>query len=113
MSTQIQPTPIATGEKAKEIEEMLKIEPSEETKKGKQILEEMFSDKENNMVWDITKRELIDRPDEMTDFLNEIKEVCKKHNLSISHEDYHGSFIIQNYDESNLEWLFEASKEYD
>lgn len=47
MSTQIQPTPIVTGEKAKEIEEMLKIEPSEETEKGKQILEEMFSDKEN------------------------------------------------------------------
>ena len=65
------------------------------------------------MVWDKTKKEFVDRPKKMTDFLNEIKDVCKKYNLSISHEDYHGGFIIQNYDESNLEWLFEASKEYD
>ena len=50
MSTQIQPTPIVTGEKAKEIEELLKIEPSEETEKGKQILEEMFSDKEKQDI---------------------------------------------------------------
>ena len=46
MSTQVQSTPIVTGEKAKEIEELLKIEPSEETEKGKQVLEEMFSDNE-------------------------------------------------------------------
>lgn len=47
MSTQIQPTPIVTGEKAKEIEELLKIEPSEEDiEKGKQILKEMFEGKE-------------------------------------------------------------------
>ena len=37
---------IVAGKKAKEIEKMLKIEPSEDTEKGKQVLEEMFSDKE-------------------------------------------------------------------
>ena len=41
---------ILNNEKEKEIEELLKIEPSEETEKGKQVLEEMFSDKENK-IW--------------------------------------------------------------
>ena len=46
MSTQIQPTPIVTGEKAKEIEELLKIEHSEkDVEKGKQILKDMFGGK--------------------------------------------------------------------
>jgi hypothetical protein len=42
-------------------------------------------------------------------FLDEIKEVCKKHGLSISHEDSQGGFIIEKYSDSNLEWLFAAS----
>ena len=45
MITQIQPTPIVSGEKAKWIEEQLKIEPTEEVvEKGKKILEEMFKE---------------------------------------------------------------------
>lgn len=38
--------PIATGELAKRIEEQLKIKPSEDTKRGIEILNEMFKDKE-------------------------------------------------------------------
>lgn len=45
MSTQIQPTPIVTGEAAEKIKEQLKIRPSEQTKKGMEILEKMFEDK--------------------------------------------------------------------
>jgi hypothetical protein len=41
-------------------------------------------------------------------FIKEIIEVCKKHNLSIGHEDTHGAFIIANYDEYYNEWLLEA-----
>lgn len=41
-------------------------------------------------------------------FLEEIKEVCKKHNLSIAHEDSQGAFVIEEYDEHNLEWLLAA-----
>ena len=47
MPTQIQPTPIVTGEAAKRIEEQLKIKPSEDIEKGKEILKKMFEDKEN------------------------------------------------------------------
>lgn len=45
MSTQIQPTPIVTGESAKKIEEQLKIESSEETERGVEVLKEMFESK--------------------------------------------------------------------
>ena len=47
MSTQIQPTPIVTGESAKKIEEQLKIEPSEETERGIEILKEMFKNQKS------------------------------------------------------------------
>jgi hypothetical protein len=41
--------------------------------------------------------------------LNDIKEVCKKHGLSISHEDGQGGFIIDHYSDKDIEWLFQAS----
>lgn len=43
------------------------------------------------------------------DFLKEIIEICKKYNFSISHEDRHGGFEIELYDEKNIDWLLEAS----
>ena len=64
-------------------------------------------------VWDKTKRCEVDMPKEMEDFLNDIKSVCLKHNLSISHEDYNGVFLIEEYDEDNIRWLFDASKNYE
>jgi hypothetical protein len=39
-------------------------------------------------------------------FLEEIKEVCKKHNFSLS--TLQDCFIINEYNESNIEWLFDA-----
>ena len=38
--------PIASGEIAKTIEKMLQMKPSEETERGKRILEEMFEERE-------------------------------------------------------------------
>ena len=38
-------------------------------------------------------------------FIEEILAMCKKHGMSISHEDRHGAFIIENYDEHYVEWL--------
>lgn len=40
--------PIAAGELAKKIEEQLKMKPSEEIERGKEILKEMFERKEQN-----------------------------------------------------------------
>lgn len=44
MSTQIQPTPIVSGDKAKEIEKLLKMERTQEVEEGIKILENMFKD---------------------------------------------------------------------
>ena len=63
-------------------------------------------------VWDRTIGEMREMPKEMKDFLEHIKLVCQIHNLSISHEDYNGIFLIEKYDEGNIEWLFDASKNY-
>ncbi len=45
-------------------------------------------------------------------FLIEIDEVCKRHGLSISHEDAHGSFLVAPYDAEHLvpwlPWLMSA-----
>ncbi|WP_143322932.1 hypothetical protein [Clostridium sp. HBUAS56010] len=65
-----------------------------------------------NQIWDNIKDEFVDIPKDMESFINEIELVCKKHNLSISHEDGHGSFIIERYDQKNIDWLKDASKNY-
>lgn len=66
-----------------------------------------------NRVWDRTICEMREMPEDMNNFLEEIKLVCKKYNLSISHEDYNGVFLIERYNEKNIEWLFGASKNYE
>lgn len=55
--------------------------------------------------WSIIKSEEIETPEEVKNFLNEIDNICKKYNLSISHEDCHGAFIIERYDNFNIRWL--------
>lgn len=66
-----------------------------------------------NKVWDRNRLCEVDMPKEMEDFLNDIKSVCKKYGLSISHEDYYGAFLIEEYNEDNIRWLFDASKNYE
>ena len=38
-------------------------------------------------------------------FLNEYKKICIKYNITLSHEDGHGSFVFEDYDEFNIQWL--------
>ena len=49
------------------------------------------------------------RPEKIQKFINEIDSVCKKYNLSISHEDSQGGFIIDTYDKYYTDWLNGAS----
>ena len=44
-------------------------------------------------------------------FLQELVLVCRKHNLSLSHEDGHGGFLVENYNEDYTEWLCAAADE--
>lgn len=45
------------------------------------------------------------------DFQREIIEVCKKHKLSISHEDGQGGFLIENYNPRYTKWFLAANDE--
>lgn len=47
-------------------------------------------------------------PKEVKDFLDEIESVCRKHGISISHEDGQGAFILEKFNERDMEWLKEA-----
>ena len=53
-------------------------------------------------TWDLNKSEEIEQPKEMKEFIDEIIKLMKKYNLSLSHEDSHGAFIIEKYDEYNI-----------
>lgn len=39
------------------------------------------------------------------EFLAEIEKLCRKFNISISHEDQHGAFLLTELDEDYLDWL--------
>jgi hypothetical protein len=42
-------------------------------------------------------------------FLKEIREVCYKYEISISHEDSQGGFQLEIYNDRDMEWLEDAS----
>lgn len=62
-------------------------------------------------VWDYNKQDYIVMPDYLKSFYEELIALFKKYDLSISHEDCYGGFIINNYDENNVNWLTNASLE--
>lgn len=55
--------------------------------------------------WDINKHKNIKTPESVIKFLNEIDNICKKYNFSISHEDSQGGFILEKYNDYNIKWL--------
>jgi hypothetical protein len=69
-------------------------------------------DNKMDEVFDRQSGEYIESPSEMKAFMCEIQKVCKKYGFSISHEDEHGAFIIQEYKDSNIQWLKQAFKDY-
>jgi hypothetical protein len=42
------------------------------------------------------------------EFLDAFEALCKKHNVSISHEDGHGGFLLEPYRPSLVEWAKNA-----
>ena len=46
-------------------------------------------------------------------FKKDVIKLCEQYNLSISHEDGHGSFIISDYKKSNIEWFNNAEVDID
>lgn len=44
----------------------------------------------------------------LSSFFTELEHLFRKHNISISHEDKFGAFIIEDYNEKNMHWLKDA-----
>lgn len=38
-------------------------------------------------------------------FFIELERLCKKYNISITHEDYHGAFILEEFDSEKMEYI--------
>ena len=41
-------------------------------------------------------------------FIDDIVNIYKKYNLSLSHEDTQGAFKIEKYSDENVDWIREA-----
>lgn len=59
--------------------------------------------------WDCSKKEYVETSKELKKFFKDIENVGKKHGYSISHEDGHGAFEIEKYDDDNIDWLKNAN----
>lgn len=44
-------------------------------------------------------------------FVTAIREVCEKYGYSIAHQDFHGAFIIEPFNEDNMRRLANAELE--
>lgn len=50
----------------------------------------------------------MDAPHHIKCFYRELIALYKKYGISISHEDSQGGFIIENYNEHNVDWILDA-----
>jgi hypothetical protein len=65
---------------------------------------DLFSDPpEGDLVYPVT---IPEEPDtKIAAFIEDVVAVEKKHGLSLSHEDGHGAFMVEEHSEGNEEWL--------
>ena len=59
-------------------------------------------------TWNCKTNKFIETPEKQIKFIEEIETICKKYNLSISHEDGHGAFEIDKFSQDNIDWLKSA-----
>ena len=59
--------------------------------------------------YNLKTQEFENTPNEIKDFLSDVEKIYKKHNMSISHEDRHGSFVINRFKQEDLEWIKDFS----
>lgn len=93
-------------EKLKEIESKLKLDTfyDAETKKDISFLIDCY----NSLTWDIESLKEKLNEYKPYQFIDTICDVCKDYGFSISHEDSQGSFIIEKYDDGNINWFKNA-----
>lgn len=54
--------------------------------------------------WNGKRSANIESPD-IDHFLDELRALCKKHNISIGHEDGHGAFEFYEYSDRDMDWM--------
>lgn len=52
------------------------------------------------------------RDEDIARFLLHIDRVCKHHGISLSHEDHHGAFVLENYNHKRRDWLWKATEKF-
>ena len=55
----------------------------------------------------------MNRKERIKNFMREYEELCIRHGMSLSHEDCQGAFIIDEYDEDNVEWVKSAQNGFE
>jgi GTP cyclohydrolase I len=55
------------------------------------------------------KEDIIETPEKVKNFYKELFELYEKYNISISHEDQHGGFILVNNESLYRDWIQEAA----
>lgn len=55
--------------------------------------------------WNVARAAFCDDSPKTAAFLAEIVEVSRKHGLAVSHEDQHGSFLVETFSEDLIDWL--------
>jgi hypothetical protein len=75
---------------------------NKEEQKIKKLLKKLNQEKKNTVY-------LKNRSEDVDAFLEDIIKVCYEHNMSLSHEDSQGGFLVDGLNESNFSWLYAAS----
>jgi hypothetical protein len=73
------------------------------------FLIEKMQEENSKLTWSTSKQEFIETPDDMIGFFKEFEALCRKHKVTLSHEDGQGGFEIEHFDEDTLKWIYKAS----
>lgn len=59
------------------------------------------------------KGEWVESSERIEAFLDDIQEVFEEHGLALGHEDWHGAFLIFEFDEEFVDWVRGAHIAFD
>lgn len=65
-----------------------------------------------NSIYLQNQQKTIKTPEKVEKFMEEIEAVCRKYGYSISHEDGHGSFLIEPFSEQRMDWFYCAGIDF-
>jgi DUF4097 and DUF4098 domain-containing protein YvlB len=61
----------------------------------------------NKKRWSCEKKDYVENK-KIDSFMEDLFKLYKKHDLSISHEDGHGAFIIEKMSDDDVKWMSAA-----